>query len=78
MAAPAPAAMVTAPTTVSNGFFSASTVTMEMAPGPAMSGIAIGTTSGSSSPSLSITRRAGNTIPSAIMKSTMPPEMPSV
>ena len=66
-------AIKTAKQTVSAECFSENKITMEIALGPAMRGIAMGTMNGDSVEDSSIIRREGKSIPKAIKKRTIPP-----
>jgi len=67
------AAINTAEETMMAGCFSENRITIEMALGPAISGIAMGTMRGASEEGSSIIRREGNSITKAIKKRTIPP-----
>ena len=68
-------AMATPTHTERRGGLCADRITAEMALGPAMSGIAIGKMKGSASISSSSILFLGKSIPRAMTKSTIPPEM---
>jgi hypothetical protein len=74
----AAAAIKTAEETIMGLCFSENRITIEIALGPAIRGIAIGTMRGDSSVDSSIMLLDGNSIPKAIRKRTIPPASRSV